>query len=117
VDCQKLAFYQYLDMQGYGLPADSKAIGYGIDVQRLVCHHINNPASGGIGNRLEYVSSDYHYTSICLRKYMGKYLLAQIFFGKIFARGTDRVRGGTRERQIRGRPADWLSRALMDITD
>jgi hypothetical protein len=82
VDCQKLAFYQYLDMQGYGLAADVKTLCYGIDVQRLVCDHVDDPAPGGVGNGLEYVSSDYHCASICLQIYGQGFACANIF-GKI----------------------------------
>jgi hypothetical protein len=67
-------------MQGYGLPADIKAVGYGVYGKWLVGHHVNDLAAGGVGYGLEYVSSYYHYMQGYACKYMGKYLLAQIFF-------------------------------------
>jgi len=87
-------------MQGYGLAADVKTLCYGIDVQRLVCDHVDDPAPGGVGNGLEYVSSDYHCASICLQIYGQGFACANIFW-KNFTYG-DRDTGLTRPNGIAG---------------
>ncbi|GAA4300218.1 hypothetical protein GCM10023143_00960 [Compostibacter hankyongensis] len=69
-------------MKGNGLPAYVKLFSNGVHIEWLRCDHTDYGPAGGVGNGLKYISSRFHIMQVRACKYMGKYLLAQIFFQK-----------------------------------
>lgn len=73
-------------MDRYGLPAYIKLFCNGVQVQGPGRNKVNDLPPGGVGNRLENVSSDDHNMQLNDCKYKCNHLIAQLFFtrGKYF---------------------------------
>ena len=76
-------------MQGNGLPRNIKVFSNGIEVKRCFCNKIDNFSSGWVGDRLEYISPDFHNMQVFACKYICKYLLAQFFLNNLFTAWND----------------------------
>src|SRR5438045_9520128 len=67
-------------MQGNGLPCYIKIFSNTIQATRFFRYQVENCSSGRFGDRLEYISSDFHNMQVFTCKYMRKHSLAQIYF-------------------------------------
>src|SRR5690606_24841524 len=73
-------------MQRNGLAADIESVSDGIDIGRLLGDHPQDGPPRRIRYGLENISSSLHDSQVFACKYTCKYLLAQVFSGKIVDR-------------------------------
>src|SRR6266540_1011048 len=73
-------------MKRNGLPAYMKLFRNGVNVKRLLSHHVNYLPSCRVCYCLKNVSSRFHFMQVFACKYICKHSLAQIFIKKTFSR-------------------------------
>src|ERR1700744_2909824 len=82
IDRNESAFGQDLHVERPRLAGGIEFFRQGIYIQRSIGQQANDRSSRWIGYGLKYVPSLFHDMQVCDCKYMCKYLLAQIYFGR-----------------------------------